>query len=89
MEALATARSNEVVLWLPQHETVVTGDVVLGAEGGGLRLCPPSWLPESKTIDDLRESLRPLLDLPIRRVLVSHGEPVLEDGAAALAAALS
>lgn len=89
MEALATARSNEVVFWLPEHETVVTGDVVLGAEGGGLRLCPPSWLPESKTIDDLRESLRPLLDLPIRRVLVSHGEPVLEDGAAALAAALS
>jgi glyoxylase-like metal-dependent hydrolase (beta-lactamase superfamily II) len=80
LRAFATARRNEVVFWLPQHETLVPGDVILGAEGGGLRLCPRSWLPETKTLDDLRETLRPLLELPVRRVLVSHGEPVLEDG---------
>ena len=30
-----------------------------------------------------------LLDLPIERVLVSHGEPVLHDGRAALAQAIA
>jgi hypothetical protein len=37
---------------------------------------------------ELREALRPLLDLPVELVLVSHGEPVLEHGRAAIAAAL-
>ena len=37
---------------------------------------------------ELRESLRPLLDLPVELVLVSHGEPVLENGREAIAAAL-
>jgi len=32
--------------------------------------------------------LRPLLDHPAELVLVSHGEPVLRDGAAAIRAAL-
>jgi glyoxylase-like metal-dependent hydrolase (beta-lactamase superfamily II) len=81
---LATARAAEVVFWIPEHRTVVPGDVILGAEGGGLRLCPPSWLPEGVGHAKLRESLKPLLDLPAERVLVSHGEPVLKRGRAAL-----
>jgi hypothetical protein len=28
----------------------------------------------------LAEALRPLLDLPVEAVIVSHGEPVLSDG---------
>ena len=88
IEAFSTARASEVVYWLPQHGTLVPGDVILGSKGGGLGLCPRSWLPSSTTREDLAESLRPLLDLPVERVLVSHGEPVLEDGRAALAAAL-
>jgi hypothetical protein len=39
-------------------------------------------------VADLATRLRPLLDLPIESVLVSHGEPVLTDGRAALADAL-
>jgi hypothetical protein len=34
--------------------------------------------------EGLRSLLEPLLELPIERVLVSHGEPVLSDGASAL-----
>ena len=34
---------------------------------------------------ELRQALRPLLDLPVELVLASHGEPVLVDGHAALA----
>jgi hypothetical protein len=50
-----------------------------------LRLCPESWLGSGKTThDDLRASLRHLLDLPVEQVLVSHGTPVLHDAKAAL-----
>jgi glyoxylase-like metal-dependent hydrolase (beta-lactamase superfamily II) len=89
IEAFPTARSNEVVYWLPRHRALVPGDVLLGADTGGVRLCPPSWLPASTSRDDLAGSLRPLLELPISRILVSHGEPVLRGGRKALAAALS
>jgi glyoxylase-like metal-dependent hydrolase (beta-lactamase superfamily II) len=89
VEALPTARANEVVYWIPAHRAVVPGDVLLGAPGGSVRLCPASWLPASKTLDDLAGSLRPLLELPVTRVLVSHGEPVLRNGRAALERALA
>lgn len=88
IEAFPTARRNEVVYWIPRHRALVPGDVLLGADGGGVRMCPRSWLPESKSLVDLTGSLRPLLDLPVDRILVSHGEPVLRGGRKALAAAL-
>jgi glyoxylase-like metal-dependent hydrolase (beta-lactamase superfamily II) len=86
--ALATARSTEVVYWLPEHKALVPGDVILGAEDGGLRMCPESWLPQSLGHTELRRSLQPLLELPVERVVVSHGEPVLSGGRDALAQAL-
>jgi len=85
IQAFQTARSAEVVYWLPQHKSLVVGDVLLGAGAkpratdDELRLCPERWLG-AKTHADLVESLRPLLELPVEQVLVSHGEPVLEDG---------
>jgi hypothetical protein len=82
--AHATARSNEVVLFLAAHRALVPGDVILGDDGGSLRLCPSSWLPDGVGQDELRASLEPLLALPVERVLVSHGQPVLGDAAAAL-----
>jgi glyoxylase-like metal-dependent hydrolase (beta-lactamase superfamily II) len=82
---LKTARAAEVVFWIPSHRTLVPGDVILGAQDGGLRLCPASWLPEKTSLDQLRDSLLPLLELPVERVLVSHGEPVLAGGRDALA----
>ena len=94
IHAFATARPGEVVYWLPRQRAVAVGDVLLGAgakprdTGAPLRLCPERWLGKA-TRDDLRESLAPLLDLRVSRVLVSHGEPVLRGGAAALVAALA
>lgn len=78
------ARWSEVVYWLPQHRTVVTGDVVLGADGGGLRFCPESWTPKAGGRAAWRRNLLPLLDLPVERVLPSHGQPVLAGAGAAL-----
>jgi len=85
VEAFASGRATEVVLWIPAHESLVPGDVILGKSGGGLRFCPPSWLPSGVGHAELRSALAPLLELPIERVLVSHGEPMLEDGRSALA----
>jgi hypothetical protein len=85
IRAFQTARSAEAVYWLPEQRAVAVGDVLLGAGAKAratddpLRLCPERWLGKA-THSDLRESLRPLLDLPVERVLVSHGAPVLEDG---------
>jgi hypothetical protein len=93
ISAVQTARATEVVYWLPGADAVVVGDVLLGAGAKPratedvLRLCPERWLGKS-THADLRKSLRPLLDLPVERVLVSHGRPVLSDGKSALAAVI-
>jgi hypothetical protein len=93
IEAFQTARSAEVVYWLPEHKALVVGDVLLGAGAkpratdDELRLCPERWLGKA-THTDLIESLRLLLDLPVNHVLVSHGQPVLHDGRRALAAVL-
>jgi glyoxylase-like metal-dependent hydrolase (beta-lactamase superfamily II) len=88
LEAHRTARAAEVVYWVPEHSALVPGDVLVADGKGGARMCPESWLPSSKTHRDLAASLRPLLDLPVRRVLVSHGRPVLTGGGRALARAL-
>ena len=88
--AFPTARASEAVYWLPEHRALVVGDVLLGAGAkpratdDPLRLCPERWLGKA-THDELRASLRPLLDLPVERVLVSHGFPVLKNGERALA----
>jgi glyoxylase-like metal-dependent hydrolase (beta-lactamase superfamily II) len=89
VEAFRTARSTEVVYWIPTQASLVPGDVLLGDGNGGVRMCPESWLPSKTKHADLTMSLAPLLDLAIERILVSHDEPVLENGGAALAAALS
>ncbi|MSO94181.1 MAG: MBL fold metallo-hydrolase [Thermoleophilia bacterium] len=89
IEALPTGRSTEVTYWIPEHGAVVPGDVILGTGDGGLRLCPPSWLPAGTGHARLRTALKPLLVLPVERVLVSHGIPVTEDAQARLADALA
>jgi glyoxylase-like metal-dependent hydrolase (beta-lactamase superfamily II) len=94
IRAFPTARDSEVVYWLPRQKAVVVGDVLLGAGAkpnatdDPLRLCPERWLGKASHAD-LRRSLRPLLELPVQRVLVSHGEPVLRAGKRALAAVLA
>jgi glyoxylase-like metal-dependent hydrolase (beta-lactamase superfamily II) len=88
LAAFRTARAAEVVYWIPRHSALVPGDVLIGDGEGGVRLCPESWMPATKSLGDLAESLCPLLEFPVERILVSHGEPVLTGGGAALAAAL-
>jgi hypothetical protein len=84
IEAHATARVNEVVLFLPAYRTLWAGDVILGADDGSLHLCPDSWLPGQVDQQALRSSLLPLLELPVEHVLVSHGRSALGTGGEAL-----
>ena len=88
IQAYASGRSTEHVLWIPPHRALVPGDSILGDDEGGVRLCPESWLPQSVRHPKMRAAMQPLLELPIERILVSHGEPVLAGGRDALARAL-
>jgi len=92
VETVAIRRAGETMVWLPGPGALVPGDRLLGDDRGGLGMCPPGWLRYLKpglSYDELREALRPLLDLPVEMVLVSHGKPVLRNGRAAIERALS
>jgi hypothetical protein len=81
---IAAEAAGEFVFWLPEHRAIVAGDVILG-RAHGLEV-PRTWLEDG--YDAAIAALRPLLELPVDRVLVTHGEPVLEDGHEALERAL-
>ena len=54
IEPMPLSGAGEVEFWLGEHRALVTGDRMLGAPGGGLRLCPQSWLgylPNGITLD--------------------------------------
>jgi glyoxylase-like metal-dependent hydrolase (beta-lactamase superfamily II) len=92
VETVTIRRAGETMVWLPGPRALVPGDRLLGDDQGGLRMCPPGWLrylEPGLSYEELREALRALLDLPVELVLVSHGEPVLQGGRAAIERALS
>jgi hypothetical protein len=93
VESKPVRGAGETMFWLAEHRALVPGDRLLGARGGGLRICPESWLgylprDSRPSLPDLAARMKPLLDLPIEMVLVSHGEPVMSGGREALARAL-
>jgi hypothetical protein len=81
----------EAALWLEPYRALVIGDLMVG-EGGSVRI-PYEWFPEAEqewARTELRAQLtRRLLAHPVELVLVAHGEPVLENGRAALERALA
>ena len=90
--AIGRPRRSERPLWLPSHRAIAFGDAVVSTPEGELRM----WCHEE--IDERRArfyrerfapTLSPLAELPVEHVLVTHGEPVLEHGAAALRTALA
>jgi glyoxylase-like metal-dependent hydrolase (beta-lactamase superfamily II) len=85
--ALPFPIAEETMYWLPERRALVTGDALLGDGGGGLTVCPDSWLDDGAP-EVLRRELRSLLDLPIELVLVSHGQPVPMGGRDAIEEAL-
>jgi hypothetical protein len=91
VETVQIKDAGETMVWLPGHRALIPGDRLLGDAADGLRLCPESWLrylPSGMRHPELREALRPLLDLPVEMVLTSHGPPVLSGGRDAIATAI-
>lgn len=85
VEAIPLHGAAETMYWLPAVRALIAGDRILGDGNGGLRLNPESWMRHlSIGQSELRGLLRPLLGLPVERVVVSHGTPILSGGAAAL-----
>jgi len=83
----------EVVFFLRARRALVVADALIGAGGGRVRVAPPTWAPEGEEARaryrrEFRPSIRRLLDLPFKSLLVSHGAPILEDGRACLEEAL-
>jgi glyoxylase-like metal-dependent hydrolase (beta-lactamase superfamily II) len=74
----------QVAFYLRAHQALVVAEFLMGT-GEGLRVCPS---PSIGDLDAFYNSLRRLLDLPLERVLVAHGEPVLVDGRRRIAEAL-
>jgi glyoxylase-like metal-dependent hydrolase (beta-lactamase superfamily II) len=87
-EAVAVGRAFEVAYFLRDRGALIVGDVLLGTPDGAARLFPASWLRGD--YEAVRDGLRAsLLQLPVEHLLLTHGEPVLERGGAALADALA
>ena len=78
--------NDEAAFWLARHRAIVAGDALLGL--GALQRCPDAWLEDRGGPEKLTAALRKLLELEPAFVLPSHGDPVVEDAARALAAAI-
>ncbi|HVD87159.1 MAG TPA: hypothetical protein VNB59_07095 [Solirubrobacterales bacterium] len=89
--ALQARPRSEVLFWEPHSRALIVGDALLGdgERGDGLHTCPASWLPQSTSLEELRRSLRPALELPVEMVLTSHGDPVLAGAGQELAKAVA
>jgi glyoxylase-like metal-dependent hydrolase (beta-lactamase superfamily II) len=89
IEARGTEHRGEALLWIPAHSALAAGDILLGTPDNGVSVCPDSWLRPGVTGEMLRQGLRPLLDLPVELLLLTHGEPVLQDAHEKLEEALA
>lgn len=80
-----TYYEDEVAYWIPRHGALVVGDSFLAERGFQVQ---DEWLPPGMTAEEMRAGLRPLLELPIELILVTHGDPVLENARERLQEAL-
>ncbi len=87
VQAIHVPIAEEALLYLPDTRTLVAGDILLAREGR-LSLCPASWLDNPEDLGVLRDQVGRALELPLEAVAVSHGEPPLFQGRAALEQAL-
>jgi glyoxylase-like metal-dependent hydrolase (beta-lactamase superfamily II) len=83
--SIGKPRRQEMPFWLPSHRALVFGDAVV-EHRGQLRV----WDDRPEFVrEKLAPTIAPLVELGAERVLVTHGDPVLRDGAAELGRALA
>lgn len=88
--AIGKPRRGETPLFFPSHRALAFGDALVTTPTGELRMW--SYEPDEPQRrafyrERFAPTLQPLVDLEPTHVLVTHGEPILDDGAAALRAA--
>lgn len=87
--SIGQPRRAEIPFELPSHRALAFGDTVLEIDGE-LRVWPRQRrLSRAWYEKRFLPTLEPLTRLDVERVLVTHGEPVLQNGAGELAASLS
>jgi hypothetical protein len=90
--AIGKPRRFEMPIHLPSHKALATGDALVTTLDGDLRLWHWRSRVDAERARWYRErfnpTLAPLLELELQRILVTHGEPVLSYGSAALQAAV-
>jgi glyoxylase-like metal-dependent hydrolase (beta-lactamase superfamily II) len=78
------APERQLAFFIRPHGALVVAEIFAGTDAG-LALVPSPALVDRAALD---RSLESLLELPVERVLVSHGEPVLENGLEAMRRAI-
>ncbi len=73
VEALPGMEPNDLVLWVESHRALVVSDTLID-RGKGLEF-PVDWANKGVPPEQILESLRPLLELPVELVLATHGAP--------------
>jgi glyoxylase-like metal-dependent hydrolase (beta-lactamase superfamily II) len=79
VEAFPGMEPNDLVLWVESRWALVAGDTLID-RGRGLEF-PADWADTGAIAargvppEQIRESLRPLLELPVELVLPTHGAP--------------
>jgi glyoxylase-like metal-dependent hydrolase (beta-lactamase superfamily II) len=74
IEAFPGHKRNDLVLWIESQRAVIAGDTLVDF-GSGLEL-NERWLADvGATREQVVEGLSPLLELPVERVLLTHGGP--------------
>ena len=84
--AVEGAPEEQLAYFIRPHRALVVAEIFVGNGRGGLVLSPSPALADRAALD---RSLQAIAELPVELVLVSHGEPVLEDGRRAIVSALS
>ena len=80
------ADERQVAYFIRPHAALVVCEIFAGDIDGELRVAKS---PALKRPDELEASLDRIMELPVERLLVSHGEPVLSDAKARMAEALA
>ena len=73
VEARPTTEANDLLLWVESRRALVVGDTLVD-RGHGLEI-PVDWAGEGVTLDQILETLRPVLELPVELVLATRGGP--------------
>jgi hypothetical protein len=90
--AIGKPRRFETPVHLPSHRALVFGDAIVTTPDDDLRIWHTDRVDDDRARwyrDRFVPTLTKLRELDLERILVTHGEPVLHDGRAALEEALA